>query len=180
MIKRNAGSPLCWPWFRVSDICIWASKTGNAVYDRRVCLHHLHPFHPAGIPVRAGRSVVLSAVRRASKATWNKLAAAEHERLMYEPEGFGAPWPPLSMPPMPDYPKDDVNPVLLGGSCIAAGVILLIITMFPDLWLLLSELNVGTVLVSLGLIGYGLHMLKRILKHRNGELGSWEDGRSEV
>ncbi|BCG57956.1 hypothetical protein [Paenibacillus sp. URB8-2] len=98
------------------------------------------------------------------KATWNKLAAAEHERLMYEPEGFGAPWPPLSMPPMPDYPKDDVNPVLLGGSCIAAGVILLIITMFPDLWLLLSELNVGTVLVSLGLIGYGLHMLKKNTK----------------
>ncbi|QWU17511.1 hypothetical protein SAMN04487895_10476 [Paenibacillus sophorae] len=98
------------------------------------------------------------------KATWNKIAAAEHERLMYGPEGLGSPWPPFVMPPMPDYPQDDVSPAWMGGACVVAGILLLVITVFPGLWRFLTQINIGTILLSLGLIGYGLHMLRKNTK----------------
>lgn len=102
------------------------------------------------------------------KATWNRIAFAEHERYLYGQEGYaaGMPWPPLSMPEMPDYPKDDVDSVWVGGACILAGFLLLLITVFPDLWRLLTRMNIGTILLALGLIGYGFHMLRKNTKYR--------------
>lgn len=97
------------------------------------------------------------------RATWNKMAAAEYDRMMYSQDMYGGdlPWPPLSMPHMPDYPKDDLDSAWVGGACILAGFLLLLITAFPDLWRLLTEINIGTILLSLGLIGYGYHMLRK-------------------
>lgn len=94
------------------------------------------------------------------KAAWMKLAAAEHERMMFHPDSFGAPWS-MGMPPVPDYPQDDVNPVWVGIGCVAAGCLLLMITAFPWLWRILSDMNIGSILLSLALIGYGFRMLKK-------------------
>lgn len=93
------------------------------------------------------------------KATWMKISAAEHERLMYHPDSFGAPWI-SDIHSIPGYPQDDVNPVWVGGACVVAGILLLLITAFPTLWTILTEINIGTILLSIGLIGYGLRMLK--------------------
>lgn len=93
------------------------------------------------------------------KATWMKLAAAEHERMMYHPDSFGAPWG-LDMHSAPGYPQEDISPAWLGMSCVGAGALLLCMTVFPGLWRLLTQINIGTILLSLGLIGYGLRMLK--------------------
>ncbi|MCL6601386.1 MAG: hypothetical protein K6T94_00795 [Paenibacillus sp.] len=93
------------------------------------------------------------------KATWMKISLAEHERLMFHPDSFGAPWT-FDMHSLPGYPQDDVNPVWVGGACVVAGVLLLIITAFPTLWDILTQINIGTILLSVGLIGYGLRMLK--------------------
>ncbi|ETT47241.1 MULTISPECIES: hypothetical protein [unclassified Paenibacillus] len=93
------------------------------------------------------------------KAAWMKVSAAEHERMMFHPDSFGAPWSMgMSAPPM--YPHDDVNPVWVGIGCVIAGILLLLITAFPALWEILSDMNIGAILLSLALIGYGFRMLK--------------------
>lgn len=93
------------------------------------------------------------------KAAWMKISAAEHERMMYHPDSFGAPWT-MGMPPVSMYPQDDVNPVWVGISCVVGGILLLLITAFPGIWRLLTDMNIGAILLSLALIGYGLRMLK--------------------
>ncbi|ULO06350.1 hypothetical protein H1230_25565 [Paenibacillus sp. 19GGS1-52] len=93
------------------------------------------------------------------KATWMKLSAEEHERMMFHPDNFGAPWS-MDMHSIPGYPHDEVNPAWVGIGCVVAGFLLLLITAFPTLWRILTEINIGTILLSLALIGYGLRMLK--------------------
>lgn len=94
------------------------------------------------------------------KAAWMKISAEEHERMMFHQDAYGMPWG-MGMPASPAYPNDDVNPVWIGFGCVAAGILLLIVTTFPGLWDLLTEMNIGSILLSLGLIGYGLRMLKK-------------------
>lgn len=98
------------------------------------------------------------------KATWLRMTALEHERHMMHPDGFGAPW---NYDPymMPGVPRDEVKPAWVGGACVLAGVLVLVTTLFPDLWEFLLEENVGTALLAIGLIGYGLHLLRRNGKH---------------
>lgn len=93
------------------------------------------------------------------KAAWMKITAAEHERMMFHPDSFGAPWT-MGMPPAPGYPQDDVNPAWMGIGCVGAGFLLLLINVFPTLWSILVDINIGTILLSLGLIAYGLKMLR--------------------
>ncbi len=93
------------------------------------------------------------------KATWMKLSAEEHERMMFHPDNFGAPWG-MDLHSIPGYPHDEVNPAWVGIGCVVAGFLLLLITAFPTLWRMLTEINIGTILLSLALIGYGLRMLK--------------------
>lgn len=93
------------------------------------------------------------------KAAWMKLAFAEHERMMFHPDSFGAPWS-MGIPSLPEYPQDDLNPVWVGFGSVVAGFLLMLITVFPGLWRLLTDMNIGAVLLSLGLIGYGFRMLK--------------------
>lgn len=93
------------------------------------------------------------------KATWMKLSAEEHERMMFHPDNFGAPWN-MDLHSIPGYPHDEVNPAWVGIGCVVAGFLLLLITAFPTLWRMLTEINIGTILLSLALIGYGLRMLK--------------------
>ncbi|MFE4710750.1 hypothetical protein A8L34_14875 [Bacillus sp. FJAT-27264] len=93
------------------------------------------------------------------KAAWMKIAAAEHERMMFQPDAFGAPWT-MDLHSMPGYPQDDMNPAWVGIGCVVGGILLLMITAFPGLWDILSEINFGTILLSLVLIGYGLKLLK--------------------
>lgn len=93
------------------------------------------------------------------KAAWMKMTAAEHERIMYYSDGLGAPWA-MGMPPVTGYPQDDVNPAWMGISCVGAGFLLLLINFFPTLWSILIDINIGTILLSLGLIAYGLKMLR--------------------
>lgn len=93
------------------------------------------------------------------KAALMKLAAAEHERMMFQPDAFGAPWS-MDFQGMPGVPRDDVNPAWIGIGCVVGGALLLLITAFPGLWELLSEINFGTILLSLALIGYGLKLLR--------------------
>ncbi|MGN7762678.1 hypothetical protein [Paenibacillus sp. 22594] len=94
------------------------------------------------------------------KAAWMKIAAEEHERMMFHPDSYGVPWS-MGMPASPAYPNDEVSPVWVGFGCVAAGILLLIITTFPGLWDLLTDMNIGSILLSLALIGYGLRMLKK-------------------
>ncbi|AIQ16497.1 MULTISPECIES: hypothetical protein [Paenibacillus] len=94
------------------------------------------------------------------KAAWMKVSAAEHERMMFHPDSFGAPWT-MGMPAAPDYPHDDLNPVWVGIGCVVVGFLLLLITAFPWLWHILTDMNIGAILLSLGLIGYGLSMLRK-------------------
>ncbi|MHA6531042.1 hypothetical protein [Paenibacillus sp. BAC0078] len=94
------------------------------------------------------------------KAAWMKISAEEHERMMFHPDSFGAPWS-MGMPSTPPYPSDDVSPVWVGFGCVGAGILLLIVTTFPGLWELLTEMNIGSILLALALIGYGLRMLKK-------------------
>ncbi|GGF81831.1 hypothetical protein GCM10010912_28660 [Paenibacillus albidus] len=93
------------------------------------------------------------------KVAWMKLTAAEHERMMFHPDGFGAPWM-MDMHAAPGYPHDEVNPAWIGFGCVAAGILMLLITVFPAVWSFLNQIEIGTILLSLGLIGYGLKMLK--------------------
>ncbi|MNN63802.1 hypothetical protein D3C81_1792050 [compost metagenome] len=65
------------------------------------------------------------------------------------------------MPASPVYPQDEVNPVWVGIGCVTAGILLLVITAFPWLWSLLTDMNIGAILLSLALIGYGFRMLKK-------------------
>lgn len=111
------------------------------------------------------------------KAAWMKLTVAEHERMMFHPDSFGAPWT-MGMPPVSEYPQDDVNPVWLGIGCVAAGFVLLVATAFPWLWRILTDMNIGSILLSLALIGYGFRMLKKIPKHKKWGLHPWGDGKS--
>lgn len=94
------------------------------------------------------------------KAAWMKISAEEHERMMFHPDSFGAPWS-MGMPSTPAYPSEDVNPVWVGFGCVGAGILLLIVTTFPGLWELLTEMNIGSILLALALIGYGLRILKK-------------------
>ncbi|KAA9008465.1 hypothetical protein F4V43_00865 [Paenibacillus spiritus] len=102
------------------------------------------------------------------KATWNKLMFKERERTMfyqqqdpfYQPDPYAGPWG-LNPPGMPDYPQDPISPVWVGGGCILAGTMLLIITVFPGLWEFLTDINIGTILLASGLIGYGFYMLRK-------------------
>ncbi|WP_379132741.1 hypothetical protein [Paenibacillus sp. sgz500958] len=94
------------------------------------------------------------------KVAWMKISAEEHERLMFHPDSFGAPWS-MDVHAFPGYPKEDINPFWIGAGSVVSGVLLLMITVFPSLWELLSErFNIGTILLSVALIGYGLRMLK--------------------
>lgn len=94
------------------------------------------------------------------KAAWMKLSAQEHERMMFHPDSFGAPWT-MGMSPGPSYPHDDdVNPVWVGIGCVIAGFLLLLITAFPWLWRILTDMNIGAILLSVALIGYGFRMLR--------------------
>ncbi|UQZ35344.1 hypothetical protein C2I18_18530 [Paenibacillus sp. PK3_47] len=93
------------------------------------------------------------------KAAWMKMAFAEHERMMYHPDSFGAPWT-MGLPPAPEYMQEDINPVWIGIGSVAVGFMLLLITVFPGLWRLLTDMNIGAILLALGLIGYGFRMLK--------------------
>ncbi|SET92831.1 hypothetical protein [Paenibacillus sp. NFR01] len=100
------------------------------------------------------------------KVNWMKMVHAEHERMMYQPDGYGAPWsmgftPPPGYPGYPVLPEEDINPVWMGIGCVAAGVLLMVITVFPWLWRILSDMNIGSILLALGLIGYGYMMLKK-------------------
>jgi len=99
------------------------------------------------------------------KAAWMKISASEHERLMFHPDSLGAPWSyDMHGPGLAGFPQDDIHPVWLGGTCVVAGALLLLITAFPALWDFLARFNFGTILLSLGLIGYGLRMLKSSTK----------------
>lgn len=93
------------------------------------------------------------------KAAWMKITVAEHERMMFHPDSFGAPWT-MGMSSMPGYPHEEINPAWVGIGCVVAGFLMLVITAFPTLWDMLTEINIGTILLSVGLIAYGLKMLR--------------------
>lgn len=94
------------------------------------------------------------------KAAWMKLTIAEHEQMMFHPDGYGAPWS-MGLPPVSEYPQDDINPVWVGIGSVATGFLLLVATAFPWLWRILTDMNIGSILLSLALIGYGFRMLKK-------------------
>ncbi|WP_150273004.1 hypothetical protein [Paenibacillus tepidiphilus] len=97
------------------------------------------------------------------KAAWMKLQAEEHERMMFHPDAYGAPWS-MGVPPMPAYPQDEVSPVWVGIGCVIAGFLLMVINVFPWLWRVLVDMNIGTILLALALIGYGFRLLRNNTK----------------
>ena len=57
-----------------------------------------------------------------------------------------------------------IDPLWIGGGVIVVGIAMLIRSFAPDLWLTLRQSNLGTGLVGLVLIGFGVAMVYRHLK----------------
>ncbi|MCJ8012815.1 hypothetical protein MUG84_13840 [Paenibacillus sp. KQZ6P-2] len=101
------------------------------------------------------------------KAAWMKAAAAEHERMMMGQETFGYPWTAQDWMTLGGYQKETtLSPVWIGAGCILFGVMVLLTTIFPDLWHWLLKGNVASVLLAVALIGYGLRILFKKPDHK--------------
>lgn len=104
------------------------------------------------------------------KATWMKAAAAEHERMMMGQETFGYPWTAQDWMTLGGYQKEtSMNPVWTGGACVLVGAMVLLMTIFPDLWHWLLQQNVASVLLAVALIGYGLWLLFKRPERKGSE-----------
>ncbi|RXZ77170.1 hypothetical protein EBB07_33380 [Paenibacillaceae bacterium] len=93
------------------------------------------------------------------KAAWMKLAWSEQQRMMYENHGLAVPWR-FDFSAIPGFPQDRINPVMIGASSVVAGILLLLITTSRPLWIWLTNYNIGTILLALGLVGFGFWMLR--------------------
>lgn len=125
-----------------------------------ICIIFIAPM-PMIFPFALGALWFYQLFDALQKANWMKMAFKEHERMMFGNESFGSPWGHDWHMMPPGYPRDEVNPHVTGALSVVAGVLLMLVYAFPWLWELLERLNLGTVALSLALIGYGLWMLKK-------------------
>ncbi|CAM2928633.1 hypothetical protein PASE110613_07970 [Paenibacillus sediminis] len=105
------------------------------------------------------------------KATRLKLIIADYERIALGQDSYlDSPWSYNNPGAMNLYAKEDaIHPIWLGAGCVVTGALFLFVTVFPSVWQWLTDNHIFSILLSIGLIGYGLVLIKKNYRTRKDE-----------
>ncbi|OGX68261.1 MAG: hypothetical protein A2189_00495 [Paenibacillus sp. RIFOXYA1_FULL_44_5] len=92
------------------------------------------------------------------KTTWvNMHIALRSQKMMQPSDAFDeSEW---MSEPIQLQEDQAIDPLWLGGGSVLVGILIFIYSVFPNVWNLLIRMNLGHILMSLILIGFGLWIL---------------------